>query len=287
MLQSLTPLDVPTLASGVRAIANGDAQACAATETGATTCWGTTDFRFEPIDPPRPPQGSGVCAIALGGLDDVGTYGLLTVQCETKAITFVKKHLNGVQPALMSAAVQASQNQSVVGQRLTFTADLISKTGRPTGIVSFHDLKKNLGDAIVRRSKATYSTARLDAGSHRISTIYYGSGSFTQSTHITHIVNPALTTASLGSSQTEIRLGDPVVLTAKVLANAPSHARPTGKIVLMEDSTILKTERLEDGRAKIKISNLSLGSHTIIAKYRGNKNFGASASPPLGITIVP
>src|SRR5262249_29760569 len=77
-----------------------------------------------------------------------------------------------------------SVNPSVLNQAVTFTATVMpaSGSGTPTGTVQFQIDGINAGAAVALTSgSASFSTAALTVGTHTITALYSGSGSFVAS----------------------------------------------------------------------------------------------------------
>jgi Big-like domain-containing protein len=79
-----------------------------------------------------------------------------------------------------TTALTSSENPSVVGQALTFTATISNAAA--TGTVTFIDGSQMLGTATVLSGKASLSTAALTVGRHSITAKYNGDGNFNGST---------------------------------------------------------------------------------------------------------
>src|SRR5207302_6629589 len=77
--------------------------------------------------------------------------------------------------ASTSAAVISSNNPSIIGPAVTFTASVTSPvTGTPTGTVTFQDGASALGTGTLSGGTATFTTSGLTAGTHSITAIYSG-----------------------------------------------------------------------------------------------------------------
>ncbi len=82
-----------------------------------------------------------------------------------------------------TTTLASSQNPSSFGQSVTFTATVSGSGGTPTGTVTFKDGATTLGSGTLDGSgQATFTTASLALGSHSITAVYGGDGSFTGST---------------------------------------------------------------------------------------------------------
>ena len=72
----------------------------------------------------------------------------------------------------------------------------------------------------------------------------------------------------LSTSAVAIGYGKPLTLTATV---SPSAA--TGEISFFDESSLLGTQTLIDGKATLRLSTLSLGAHRLLASYAGDANY--------------
>src|SRR5262249_9961983 len=138
-------------------------------------------------------------------------------------------------------------NPSVYGQAITLTAvvsPVAPGAGIPTGAVTFYDGVTPLGTVQLDLSgQATWTSAALGVGSHTISAVYAGDGSFASSTSadLTQTVDRAATTTALAASPSPALVGQDVVFTILVLPVAPGAGVPTGTVLLKEGDTVLGT----------------------------------------------
>ena len=79
-----------------------------------------------------------------------------------------------------TVTLTSSANPSVVGQAVTFTAQ-VAPAGA-TGTVTFMDGNKVLGPATLVNGQATFATAALGAGNHTITAVYGGDATYAGST---------------------------------------------------------------------------------------------------------
>ena len=82
-----------------------------------------------------------------------------------------------------STTLTSSQNPSLSGQSVTFTAT-VSSAGA-TGTVQFFDGNRSLGTVALSGGTATFATATLSGGNHSIKAVYSGAGGFNGSTSAT------------------------------------------------------------------------------------------------------
>lgn len=90
---------------------------------------------------------------------------------------------------------------------------------------------------------------------------------------------PAVSALSLTGSAAEVPSGQPLTLTATLAADGDV---PTGTIAFLDGSTSLGSPSLgADGTATLTASTLAVGTHTITAKYSGDKHHAAATAGPL------
>ncbi|QIY66078.2 Ig-like domain repeat protein [Streptomyces sp. RPA4-2] len=102
-----------------------------------------------------------------------------------------------VNKANTSTALTASPNPSGSGQAVTLTATVAAVApggGTPTGTVSFFDGATLLGTGALSGGVATFTTSSLSVGSHSLTAVYGGSGSYNGSTSpaVTQTVSASL-----------------------------------------------------------------------------------------------
>src|SRR5258708_11563437 len=62
---------------------------------------------------------------------------------------------------------------------------------------------------------------------------------------------------------------------------ASSSGTPTGNVTFFDGGTSLGSVNLSGSSAQLTLASLSLGSHSITAKYNGDSNYTASSSATL------
>jgi parallel beta-helix repeat protein len=208
----------------------------------------TTDFDGKPRLQDATGQG---CTIDMGAYEYPGT----TTDCSSTTVTLT-----------------SSLNPSLFGQNVTFTAQVSSTNGTPTGDVQFTDGNTVLGTvAISGTGSADFSTSLLTIGSHTITAAYMPSGSLPATTAtLTQVVNGFATSTNLTSSLNPANVGQSVTFTATATS---ANGTPAGTITFTDDTATLGTATLVNGVATYTTSNLAVGTHTISAAY----NPGASA----------
>src|SRR2546430_17123150 len=111
-----------------------------------------------------------------------------------------------------STSVASSNNPSIFGSAVTFTATVTSSaTSMPTGTVTFQDGAATLGTGMLSGGTATLSTSALAGGAHSIAAVYAGDTNFASSTSpalmqtvadFSLSASPTSTTATAGSTST-------------------------------------------------------------------------------------
>jgi hypothetical protein len=178
-----------------------------------------------------------------------------------------------------ATAISSSQNPSVYGAAVTFTAMVTSGQGTPTGKVTFTSGKTKLGIATLNSGTANYTTtpAQLPAGTYSITATYGGDFSHAASTaSLTQTVSRAATTTTLNSSPNPSAVNQSVTLTATV-APPPGLSAPTGRVQFTNGRNVLGTAMLSNGTAVLSTTFTSTGSFTLKATYQGAGNYSGSS----------
>ena len=121
-------------------------------------------------------------------------------------------------PCGVTETLQSSVNPSLVGQSVTFTAQLSDLTGVPTGSVQFTDGATVLGTQVVSGTgTSAYTTSTLTIGSHTITAAYQPTGSFNATTaSLTQVVKGYTTATTLTCLPNPINVFNTSLLTAAV-----------------------------------------------------------------------
>ena len=181
-----------------------------------------------------------------------------------------------------SATISSSPNPSFSGQLLTFSSVVKgSDGGVPTGTVNFTEKGLVLGNGnLDATGTASFMISTLPAASHSIVAVYLGDANYAGSSSkaLTQTISKITTSASLASSPDPSSLGQAVTFTCTV--SASNGSPPTGQVTFKEGSTVLGQSMLGAAKAaRISVSSLTAGTHTITAAYLGNSRFaGSSAS---------
>ncbi|HEV7766444.1 MAG TPA: Ig-like domain repeat protein, partial [Thermoanaerobaculia bacterium] len=241
----------------------------------------------------------GATSLGTGGVNGIGEAALTTssLSVGTHSITANYSGDAGFDPVTSSvlsqsvgkatpiASLVSSATPSSFGQSVTFTATLSSLAATPTGTVTFTDGATTLGAVPLSAGIATYTSSSLALGAHPITATYGGDGSFLgASDSLTQTVDPTATSVAVTATPAPSTFGEEIAITATV---TPATAiTPTGNVVFKEGTTTLHTMALVNGVATFETSDLTAGSHSIVAEYMGDTN-NSAGSGSLLVTVNP
>ena len=199
-----------------------------------------------------------------------------------------------VTPIVTGTTVVAAPSPSQLTQTVTFTATVSAVVGAATGTVNFFDGGSMIGSGPIAtvggNQVATFSTGGLALGGHTITATYVASGNFAGSTSspITHTVNPITTTVTVSGSPNPATVTQTVTFTAAV---GSAFGAATGSVDFYEGANLLGTGTITTvgGQqvATYGTAGLTLGSHTITAKYTGTAGYAASQADAPTLQVNP
>lgn len=187
-------------------------------------------------------------------------------------------------PQFSSLTLTSSENPSFVGDSVTFTAKLSSPAGgTPTGTISFSIDGQVVSTVTLDASlTATYTTAGLAVGSHKVVATYSGDLAHDPATaSLTQVVVAYIPTqTTLTCSPNPAQYGTTVVCTATVASALGNHPGPTtGSITFYDGTTALGTVALSGSAiATLSTSSLAAGLHPITAVYARMAPYDTSTS---------
>lgn len=190
-----------------------------------------------------------------------------------------------------TTGLTSSANPSAPGQAVTFTATVspvAPGTAVPTGKVMFLSGSVLLGTADLSNGQASVTVSNLAGGTQPITARYGGDLNYVPSTSpiLSQTVNAAATTTALTSSVNPSVLGQPVTFTATVTANPPAGGTPSGTVTFKDGLQVIGAGTLDShGQARLTISTLTRGSHSITAVYAGSPQYLGSTSKVLTQTV--
>lgn len=224
---------------------------------------------------------------------DGTTNGTLTLSDSNLNVTAATQNIlltgDAALPGQTSTALSSSLNASYIGQSVTFTAQITSLSGTPTGSVIFADGATTLA-TVALNSTGTASTtdSALTAGTHTITATYAPTGSFLASNAtLSQQVNSAVAVDVLTVNPYPVNpvlIGSTVTLTATVTAS-PAGGTPTGTVTFTSAGSNLATVLLVGGVATYSTSSLPAGTDTLSCVYSGDSNFAGTNCQSVGLTV--
>ncbi len=175
--------------------------------------------------------------------------------------------------------VTSSQNPSVGGTAVTFTANLTGNCNVPTGAITFYDGAMPIGtQALSAGATASLTTSALTVGSHNITTSYPGDFNFDSST------SPTLTQTVTGFPTTLTCTASPnPAFSIGFIASATAQSAfgtPTGIVTFTISGTssqvTVQTRPLLNGFTNILLANPGPGNYIVTGTYSGDTRFAPS-----------
>jgi uncharacterized protein (TIGR03437 family) len=185
-----------------------------------------------------------------------------------------------------TVALSSSTWPSMVGQSVTFTANVSGDGAIPTGTVRFSDGSHTLGTSTVTGGQAVFTTKFTNAATHDIYAFYSGDGSysdgFVRFGQWVDRVGAALTLAADHSTAAVLQ---PVMLTAQLTAPPPGAPAATGQIQFLDGGVAIGAATIANGTASYQAGSLAAGAHLLVASYSGDPNWYAIRSQPVTVTV--
>lgn len=247
-------------------------------EYGTTTGYGSTTA----ATPATVTGGSGVTAVSasLSGLLPFTFYHFRIRAENAGGVTYGQDQTFTTPLASTTTTLVSDTNPSVDSQTVTFTATVTPADA--TGSVTFMDGTKPIGGGGLYSGVAIFDISVLFPGSHTITAVYSGGGTYSGSTSTSLIqVVKKLTATNISADYNPSVTGQLVTFTARV-----TLTEATGTVTFMDGVTLLGTGDITNGVATFSTSTLSAGSHTISAIYSGDKDCNGSNSS-LTLTVNP
>jgi hypothetical protein len=193
-----------------------------------------------------------------------------------------------------TTSVVGAPNPSTFGQPVTFTATVAVTSpaaGTPTGTVTFvFDGGSILQSASLSSAgTATFTISTLTVGNHNIKAFYGGDAGLVSSTSsgVKQRVNISPTTTSLTAAPNPSKPGQPIPLTATVIARGGAAGTPTGAVTFTKGTKTLGTAMLSGGKATLTIAAPTTGKHAVTASYPGTATLASSTSAPFNLMVDP
>jgi hypothetical protein len=237
----------------------------------------------------NPATGVATCStssLSLGSHTIVATYTDANYTSSSASVT------QTVGPATTTLALKSSANPSTINESVTLTATITAAAGNTplSGKVTFTDNANPVPECATpvgvnpATGVAVCTTVSLTLGSHSIVATYGSDNNFSGSSNsLTQIVNPATTTTTLTSStagDTSV-INQSINFTATVSA-ASGAVKFSGTMTFTDNGNPLPGCSLpvgaSSGVAICSTAALTKGSHTIVATYANDTNFGGSSN---------
>ncbi len=252
-----------------------------ATVTGTVTFYdGTTSFCTLPL------TNGATCPASVATSFSAGTHIFTAVYsgdathaaATSNAVTVVVKQ------DTTSTTLGSSLNPVAAGGNVVYTSQVQGAHGTVVGTVEFFDGTASIGRASLDvNGQARLAALIVAGGTHGMTAVYVGNANSASSTSpvLNEVVaNPLVASATtLSASANPAVAGDSVMFTAQVSGGA---ALPTGPVTFVEGGTVLGSAMLDaTGAAVWSTSALSVGGHSIVARYAGDASTAASISAVL------
>lgn len=245
-------------------------------------------------------DGNALCAAAVmsGGSATCSTASLSVGNHTVSATYDSDANFNGSNGSLAggqsvgkadtTTVVTGSQNPSVYGQPVTFTATVAPVApgvGTPSGTLSFNfDGNILCSNVTMSAAQATCTVSSLEAGDHVVVAVYSGDNNFnvsagtltggpfavTKADSVTVITN----VAQLGSPS---HVGEAYPVNWDVSLVAPGAGTPTGNVTVSEGSASCTAAAMAQ---TCSLTSTTPGTKTITVSYAGNSNVNPSAAAP-------
>lgn len=191
-----------------------------------------------------------------------------------------------VQVATTTSTLTSNLNPSVVLAPVTFSVQVTSNGGIPTGTVTFSVDGASIGVATLSATgAASISDANLTVGSHSVTVAYGGDTNDASSTGtLTQTVGTIPTATALGSATAGGNTPEVVLVATVVGSSGPT---PTGTVTFQMGSVVLGSAPLNSNGVATLAPNLPAGMDSIVAIYSGDSVHATSQSQPLSISNVP
>ena len=174
--------------------------------------------------------------------------------------------------------ITPSENPSIYGSTVAFTAYVTSAQMNPIGFVQFIvDNKKGETKKIVGKGHASIEIANFEAGNHTLVANYLGDVNFnTSSASLVQQVQKADTQIALSSSENPSTYRSRVSFMATVSSQGPL---PSGSVQFLVDGKPVETKKLDsNSKATLTITSLDAGDHDIVVNFLENASFNASST---------
>ncbi len=278
---TVTAAPVPGIAGGPETIT-----ATVTVTAGSGTPTGTVTFTSGAVQLGSAPVGNGgtatiTPALGQGSYQIVATYSGDSNNQGSASAPFPL----AVVQATTTTALTIAPNPALVLTPITFTANVTSNGGAPTGSVNFLANGIVIGTATLNASGvATFTTSALAAATYSVTASYTGDANNAVSTSspVSLVVSLATTATALTVAPNPALVGAAVTMTATVTGNGGT---PTGTVNFIANGATLASAVLTAGVATFTTSTLAPGNYSITASYLGDPADSPSTSAAITETV--
>ena len=189
-----------------------------------------------------------------------------------------------------STTTVATSGSLVYGAANSVTAVVSGASGTPTGMVQFFDGTTSLGTVSLSGGVATLPLPlTLLPGSHSLNAKYLGDTTFSTSSGAAataSVIALGVSSTGVAASTTSINPSAATTLTVTVSGVAGGPV-PTGGVTVLDGATSVGTGTLSAGKATVTVTLTTLGSHSLMVNYGGDKNYAASSGTAAISVVVP
>jgi large repetitive protein len=265
------------------------------TNTGGTTPTGSVAFSADGnLLPSGTVELTGGVARYSTALLTQGTHTIKAVYAsDTNGLASTSNSfLQTVNLATTSTGLTTNNPTVQVGTSVTFTATVAGVPATaPTGSVIFKNGTTVLGTVPVNAAGVAFlADSTLASGTHTITAVYEGDGSYATSTspNLTETIGKINTSATVTASANPVISGVTVnfAVTVTAAASTSPNLPISGTVTLVSGTTTLGTGALKaagtgpaTATVTISAANLNPGANPIVANYSGDTNYNATNSP--------
>jgi hypothetical protein len=195
-----------------------------------------------------------------------------------------------VSKATTTTTLASDANPTPYGTSPTFTATVASSTTDVTGGTVEFRVDGDLEDTapVDDDGIATFTPGKAPAGSYEVTATYVGTDDLATSTSaaLTQVIGKATTTTTLTSDANPVAYGTSPTLTATVASSTTDVTG--GSVEFHVDGDLEGTSPVDDkGIATFTLSDVTSGSHHIVATFLGTDDLEASTSTDLTQVVDP
>ena len=190
----------------------------------------------------------------------------------------------------MAITAPASGATETSGTAFPFTVTVTSTTSpAPTGTVKFSVNGTAVGGPVALTSgAASISLKETTTGSVTLSAVYSGDTNYAAAGPVSRVITVAAATKPASTVTLQAKTNpasscESVAFSAAVASKATAKA--SGKVELMESSTVLATATVSNGIATLTVPKLAAGAHVLKAVYLGDSEHAASTSAAFTETV--